>query len=248
MKACFWEQMERAWGVWDEKADVEAFVHSLPRVNISVCASLAKIMPSLAKGQQRLEDVMKPKAVNGQSPARQKRQKIDSVETSPSIERDEIVITVFQTPKQSTFQPLPADKENSKPGASIRGLDLLERIRQKEIFQSTLPLGPTKAEVERRAALQRAEELISILEMMATSKGGLRVSFPLPTVVQTVQSSIVSPLSREEIERCLDATSKEVAPGYINMVPLGSMKAIVINRNMRPLPEIVRERLRECGV
>jgi hypothetical protein len=236
----FTDRLQQAWAKWTEKTDLTAFTLSLPRAEIPNSTSFTKVAPLLAKGQQRLEEVMKPKANNDQSPqSRQKRRKPNALDDT-------------STTSKPAQMPLPS-KENTNPlaavEAGIRGLDLLERIRQKEAHKSTLPTPPTKEELVRIAALQRAEELLSILDLLAAGKGaGLRASFPLTALVTSVQASIRSPMSKEEIENCLAVLEKDVAMGYVSYVALGSMKCVVVNKAMKPWPEEVAQRLRDCGV
>jgi hypothetical protein len=239
----FSDRLEQAWIKWASKADTTAFISSLPLADVPNSSSYKKVEPLLAKGQQRLEEVMKPKANNDQSPtpqSRQKRRKPNAAE-EPS------------TSSSKMTAPSTASKENTNPlaavEAGIRGMDLLERIRAKEAHKSTLPTPPTKEELARTAALQRAEELLSILDLLASGKGaGLRASFPLNALVTSVQSSIRSPMSKEEIENCLNVLEKDVAVGYVSCVAFGSMRCVVLNKAMKPWPEEVAERLKECGV
>jgi hypothetical protein len=238
----FTARLEQAWAKWSEKTDLKAFVLSLPLADVPNSASYKKVAPLLAKGQQRLEEVMKPKANNDQSPTPQSRPK----RRKPNASED-------KSTASKPAQLPPSSKENTNPlaavEAGIRGLGLLERIRQKEAHKSTLPTPPTKEELARIAALQRAEELLSILDLLAAGKGaGLRASFPLTALVTSVQASIRSPMSKEEIENCLAVLEKDVAMGYVSYVALGSMKCVVVNKAMKPWPEEIAERLKDCGV
>ncbi|KAH0542330.1 hypothetical protein FGG08_003267 [Glutinoglossum americanum] len=54
-----------------------------------------------------------------------------------------------------------------------RGNSLLERIRAKELHKSTLPPPLSKAAVHRKSALQRLDEVISVLVHFSTSGAGL---------------------------------------------------------------------------
>jgi hypothetical protein len=238
----FTERLEQAWARWTKKTDLTAFISSLPLADVPNSASYKKAAPLLAKGQQRLEEVMKPKADNDQSPSAQsrlKRRKPNALDNDSASSK----------PAQTSI----SSKENANPlaavEAGIRGMDLLERIRQKEAHKSTLPTPPTKEELARIAALQRADELLSILDLLAAGKGaGLRASFPLTALVTSVQASIRSPMSKEEIENCLAVLEKDVATGYVSCVAFGSMRCVVVNKAMKPWPEEVARRLKDCGV
>lgn len=114
----------------------------------------------------------------------------------------------------------------------------------KELNQANEASGLSKTELERRAALQRAEELLGILDLLATSKGsGQRVSFPLPALVRSVQNSLRSPMSKDEIELCLQLLGKEVAPWYVSIAKFGTIVGVVVNRGFRPTKEDVQARL-----
>jgi hypothetical protein len=246
LNARFTHRLEHAWNRWDEKSDTKAFVSSLPLINVPKSATYKKVAPILAKGQQRLEEVMRPTAANSQSAppeSRTKRRKANSPEDQSKVNK-----------LQSVKELSPSSSKENTPGieaaeAGLRSLGLIERIRQKEIYKSTLPTPPTKAELERMAALQRAEELLGIIDLLAAGKGaGLRVSFPLPALVKSVQSSIKSPLSKEEIENCLNVLAQDIAGGYIKIMAVGILKCVVVNKAYKPWPEEVREKLVENGV
>jgi hypothetical protein len=131
------------------------------------------------------------------------------------------------------------DKENMTPPpptVNFRALSLLDRIQEKQRLQAESWLNkPTQAQIERITALQRSEEMIQILELLATTKGpGLRASFPLPSLIRNIQNSMKSQISPEEIERCLVVIGKEVAPGYVEKKEFGSMRGVIVNRMFKP--------------
>jgi hypothetical protein len=99
------------------------------------------------------------------------------------------------------------------------------------------------------AALQHAEELLEILSFLAAAKGGsARVSFSLPALVTNVRSSIRSPMSKEEILRCLQVLSSDVVPGHVNMVTFGSVTGVVVDRSRKPTLADVKAKLKANGV
>jgi hypothetical protein len=124
----------------------------------------------------------------------------------------------------------------------------LERIKAKEALAATLPAGPTKEERERIAALQRSQELLTILNLLAVSKGGSRVSFPLPTLITNIQSSIRNPMSKDQILRCVKLLQTEVAPGHISLVTFGSITGVVVDISKKLSAGEVTERLRAKGI
>ena len=102
-------------------------------------------------------------------------------------------------------------------------------------------------ELARKSALQRAEDVLATLTLMATSKGapGARTSFSLASLCQALQGSLRSPISKEEAVRCVEVLANEVCPGYVGVVRMGSMVSVVVNGAARPVD--VRGRLRELG-
>ena len=210
---------------------------SLPRAPVTECLSYTKLKPSLAKGQQRLEEVLKPRSENtsmtpsNRPPYRQ----------FPSFEKPFPSSSPQAQPESSKN-----DKENTTPPpptANFRALSLLDRIQKKQEIQAGNAANrPSQTALDRLAALQRSEEMIQILELLATTKGpGLRASFPFPALVRSIQSSLKSPMSSEEIERCILVIGKEIAPGYAEKKEFGTMKGVVVNRMFKPDADKVRE-------
>ncbi|KAF2091400.1 hypothetical protein K490DRAFT_13179, partial [Saccharata proteae CBS 121410] len=180
------------------------FISQLPLAEITVCASLKKVAPLLAKGQRRLEDL---KSGAGKS----------STSTTPAS-------TTTATPS-STPPPKPAES------ATSRSTSLLDRILAKQTLAASLPAAPTKAEQDRLSALHRAEDILSLINMMAASKGnGLaRASFTLAQVVQSARESARSPVEKEDVARCVRLLAEEVVPGYVSLVQTGGLTAVVVN-------------------
>lgn len=118
--------------------------------------------------------------------------------------------------------------------------------------------------MERKSALERLPEVVSILTCLCIStqngvvdeaktpttlmmtKGGRqrqqqqqkqqRISFPLPVLIQHLQNSVRNPISREEGERSIRLLAEEVAPDWIGLVTMGKGKLIaaVLNRGCQP--------------
>jgi len=237
MRAHFDDNLERAWKKWSNKDDTKTFIKELPFAEITTCSSLAKLEPTLAKGQQRLEQVLGPKE------GRQKRRKVTFAEDPAKIKKEEESAAVHSMEVEPSQPILPA-----KPAAATRGLDLLFRIQQKEHLASTLPAGPTKDQQDHQRALQRVEEILTILDLLAAGKGsGSRVSFPLPPLIQSIQASLRSPMDRTEVERVLNVMCEEVAIGFVKIVGFGGVRAAVVNRIMRPRPEVLKKRIAESA-
>ncbi|OCK79914.1 hypothetical protein K432DRAFT_426137 [Lepidopterella palustris CBS 459.81] len=195
------------------------FIAGLPRGEIEVCSSLAKVAPLREKGRKRLQDL---KDDAEQARAQKKSRYTTGKENQPTQTK----ITEF---------------------ATTRKTNLLDRILAKQAFQASLPNPPTPAELERMAALQRAEEVLSVLSLLAAGKGmGQRVSFSIATLVQALQGSVRSPISKDEAVRCIEVLAEEVSPGYIGLLRMGGMCSVVVNPAARPLD--LRNRLLALGV
>jgi hypothetical protein len=86
------------------------------------------------------------------------------------------------------------------------------------------------------------------LNLLAVAKGGSRVSFPLPTLISNIQSSIRSPMAKDEILRCIKLLQTEIAPGYISLVTFGSITGVVVDVSRKPSAGEIAEKLRSKGV
>lgn len=136
--------------------------------------------------------------------------------------------------------------ERSVQATQSRGTALLDRILAKQSLASTLPAGPTKSQLERKSALHRIEEIARILSLLASSKE--RCSFSMQVVIQQLQQSLRNPISREEVERCLELMGREILPAFIKVVQSGEVKAITITKNGGVSLAELRERVqRACA-
>ena len=244
LNTLFAERLRKRWRCFagtNKNATFLPFLEQLPRADISFSASAGKAQTLLLKGQRRLEQVLQPKE-DGEH-GTEKRRRLNTVEGLRNNEDDSQRSNPHPDVEPSSLSWKRPDPTSSLT-ANIRSLSLLERIRTKEFNHTNETSGLSKAELERRAAFQRAEELLGILDLLATSKGGgQRVSFPLPALVRNVQSSLRSPMSKDEIERCLQVLEKEVAPWYVSMAKFGTVVGVVVNRGFRPTKEDVQARL-----
>ncbi|KAI9709209.1 MAG: hypothetical protein M1812_007732 [Candelaria pacifica] len=198
------------------------FISKLPMAPITVCSSLAKISPTLAKGQRRLAD-LKAGAIKGKENS-MKRQVVTTVCPSTKAPKD-------------------------------RGQGLIERIRAKELHQSTLPLPPSKTSLGRSSAFQRLEEVIQVLIVLTSSKNGSgiggksvgqRTSFTLPALLQILQSSLRNPISSEEAELCMRLLAQEVAPGWITVAVMSGVTGVVVQKGRRPDLLEIQARIKRC--
>lgn len=126
------------------------------------------------------------------------------------------------------------------------GMTLLERLRAKQLEKSKMLPPPSKAQLSRKAALQRIEEVVGVLTVLSTSSsvGQQRISFTLPTVLGKLRDSFKTPMSKEEGDICVRLLASEIAPDWVRIVKMGKVEALVVNRDERPSEFDVRERVK----
>lgn len=199
----------RSQGVLAEETSI--FLSQLPLASITPCASLSKLSPMLAKGQQRLDDFKS--------------------------------IAASKTASAQTKHQTPSTQSSSSKSVASRGLDLLSRIQAKQALAATRPGGPSKQELERKAALHRAEEVISVLGLTVPGAMG-RKALGLGQVVLQLQNSLRNPIAKDEVERVLRLLDGEVCPGYVRLVNAVGVTGVVIDGSRRVSGTVLRERIK----
>jgi len=134
-----------------------------------------------------------------------------------------------------------APSHKTVQGIQNRGTTLLDRVLARQAVSASSPIGPTKSQLERRAALHRIEDVARVLDVLAGSK--LRCTLSMPAMVQQLQQSLRNPISREEIERCLDLMAREITPGFVKVVVSGTVKGVVVSSAQKLGLEELRERV-----
>jgi hypothetical protein len=126
---------------------------------------------------------------------------------------------------------------------------LLERLRAKQLEQANKAPPPTKAEISRRAALQRIDEVVSVLNILSTSSslGQARISFTMPTVLGKLRDSFKTPMSKEEGNACVRLLASEIAPEWVKIVKMGKVEALAVNRGERPTDLEIEERVNRAA-
>jgi hypothetical protein len=134
-------------------------------------------------------------------------------------------------------------------GAVEKKPTLLERIRAKQLRQSLLPQAPSKADLERRAALHRMEEVVSVLSIFSTSgsAGQQRVSFTVPTLLGKLRDSFKNPVSKDEGYTCVKLLASDIAPEWVQIVKMGKSEALVFDREKKPGELDIKERIKTIG-
>lgn len=166
---------------------------------------------------------------------------------APLLARAQQRLAEVQTPRAtaeseaaSALSPLAADQK-TPDAVHARGNTLLDRILAKQCLAASLPAGPTRAQLERKAALHRLEDIARVLEILLGPKP--RASFSMQMMVQNLQQSLRHPISREEVERCMGLLADEISPGFVTVVQSGSVKAVVLSRARKLALEDLRARV-----
>lgn len=126
---------------------------------------------------------------------------------------------------------------------------LLERLRAKQLEKANQPPPPTKAELARKAAMQKIEEVAAVVVHLSTSSsmGQTRISFTLPTILGKLRDSLKTPISKAEGETCVRLLAAEIAPEWVKMVKMGKSEALVVNRDERPTESSILERVKNLS-
>jgi hypothetical protein len=210
-----------------DSTSMSEFLAQLPLADIEICTSLTAIAPLQEKGRKRMRD-FKESVQHGRN---QKKRQVSGKENEPAL--------------SSTRQAQPAQPKITE-FAAVRKTNLLDRILAKQEAAKCGPDTPSAAELQRRAALQRSEEVLGVLSLLCAGKPGMRVSFSTTTLLQALRSSIRSPISKEEAMKCIEVLASEVAPSYVSMVNMGAISSVVVIPSMRPMD--IKGRLASLGV
>ncbi|PNS18097.1 hypothetical protein CAC42_4056 [Sphaceloma murrayae] len=136
-----------------------------------------------------------------------------------------------------------AQEAKTATAITSRGTSLMDRILAKQQIASTLPSAPTKADLERLAALDRVEDVARVLDFLAGARP--RASFSMQSLVQHLQSSLRNPIARDEAERCVTLMAEDVCPRFIGVIKTGGLHGVVITKMGRPSQLDLRRRLDE---
>ncbi|KAI2627371.1 hypothetical protein GGS26DRAFT_561546 [Hypomontagnella submonticulosa] len=205
--------------------DASSFIATaVPKAPVIPCQSVAKAAPVLAKGQKRLEELKHGIAIKKQEKEQAKKQITQQVQQKQS-QGDVQMGNAEAAPKMS----------------------LLDRIRLKSLQKSmpgaTANLSP--AQLERRAALQRAPEVAATLGMLSRASGeGGRVAFTMAVALEKIKDSLRMGISREEGAVCLRLLAREVAPEWVRVVTLAGRENVVVETDRELSRAIIEGRVR----
>ncbi|GAB1737466.1 hypothetical protein NU219Hw_g1606t1 [Hortaea werneckii] len=133
------------------------------------------------------------------------------------------------------------EQQKSAAGTQNRGATLLDRVLAKQANTANLPAGPTKAQLERKAALHRVVDVAQTLSLVCANKP--RASFTMQALIQQLQQSLRTPVGKEEAERVLEVMAREVTPGFVKVLNSGAVKSVVVSRAGIVGGEDLRERI-----
>ncbi|KAI8625755.1 hypothetical protein F5Y19DRAFT_243329 [Xylariaceae sp. FL1651] len=164
------------------------------------------------------------------------QQRLEDLKHGIAIKRQEKA--TFKSSALSTTDTTMTNADGTK-------MSLLDRIRFKSLQKSTLPAGLSPAQLERRAALQRVEEVSALIGMLsrATSEGGMggRVSFTMAVLLEKLKDSFRMGISKEEGAVCIRLLASEVAPEWVRVVTLSGRENVVVETACQVnKPEVAR--------
>ncbi|KAK1771095.1 hypothetical protein QBC33DRAFT_526816 [Phialemonium atrogriseum] len=138
-------------------------------------------------------------------------------------------------------------KARTEPALNSDGskMSLIDRIRFKELQLSQAAQPPSAAELQRRAALQRADDVAGVIGMlsMATAGGRARISFTMAAVLIKLKDSLRIPISHEEGACCVRLLATEVAPQWLRVVTIGGKENVVIQMASQPSKAAIQDRV-----
>jgi hypothetical protein len=132
-------------------------------------------------------------------------------------------------------------------GAQHRSTALLDRILAKQTLLASRPSGPSKAALERRAALHRIEDVSRVLTLLASANKGGRCSLSLSAAISQIQQSLRNPINAVEVERCLDLMANEITPGFVRIVRTAEVAGVVVARNASVAVAELRARVQRAA-
>ncbi|KAK3069273.1 hypothetical protein LTR53_012509 [Teratosphaeriaceae sp. CCFEE 6253] len=147
--------------------------------------------------------------------------------------------------KKLQLSMVASQQSDVSPAVQNRGTSLLDRVLARQALASSLPSRPSKEQVERNAALHRIEDVARVLGLLVGAKA--RVTLGMQAMVQQLQQSLRNPISREEVERCLELMAAEITPGFVNVIMSGSVKCVTVRRDRKPDVVDLRMNVQRAG-
>ena len=220
--------------------DATAFLATLPRAPVALCASVAKASPVLSKGQRRLEELR-------QGIALKKQGQQTSNTVSPSTNGSPLNgkgKAIAGSNSSNTDVPM-TNADGTK-------MSLLDRIRHKAAQKAAgggATTGLSPAQLARRAALQRAPDIAAVADMLGRASGaGGRVSFTMAALLEKLRDSLRGGAPpRDEAAACLRIIAADVAPEWLRVLALPGRPGenVVLDMDRAPSRPEVERRVRD---
>lgn len=207
-------KIEQLWHRFSAKGDTDTvrFINSLPKAPVTICDSVAKAAPVLAKGQKRLEELK-------QGLAMKKQEK----ETKPFV-------------AAATANAL------TNPDGSKMGLLDRIRHKQLAKASLPADLSPAELERRAALhRVAEVTSLLGMLSRSSAGGSQGRISFTMPAVLEKLKDSFRMGISREEGAVCIRILAQEVAPEWIRVMTIGERENVVIEAS-RQLSKAEAER------
>lgn len=208
------DKMEQLWYRFSAKGDNDTvrFTNSLPKAPVTICDSVAKAAPVLAKGQKRLEELK-------QGLAMKKQEK----ETKPLA------------------AAAAANNLTNPDGSKMSLLDRI-RHKQLAKASLPADLSPAELERRAALhRVAEVTSLLGMLSRSSAGASQGRISFTMPAVLEKLKDSFRMGISREEGAVCIRILAQEVAPEWIRVVTIGERENVVIEAS-RQLSKVEAER------
>lgn len=147
------------------------------------------------------------------------------------------------------------DKESKQAAAASNPLlnpdgtkmNLLDRLRLKQLAKANEPSPPSPAELQRRAALNRVADVSATISMLSLSNPASlpRQAFTMTVLLEKLKDSLRMPISKEEGAVCIRLIAGEVAPEWLRIVSIGGRENVVVQRNYQPVDRVINERVQK---
>jgi hypothetical protein len=227
----FEANLRTLWRDRTNRKPADLFIRTLPTAPIQLSASVVAAQ-SLQRNQTTLNSFKKSITQKKQQ-SQEQAGPYASPPQSPSKEQP----GPYNTPPQTPNAPKAARKTT-----------LLNRIRAKE--QQAVSQGgstPSRAELERRAGLQRVCDVAAVIGMLCKaterSPNAQRVSFPLDLLRSKLKDSSRTPISHEDATVTVQLIASEVAPEWLAIVRVNCQTKVLCMLAMQPSKAALEERV-----
>ena len=169
--------------------------------------------------------------------------------TTPSLRKGQQRLEDFKTTINKAKNTEKAEKpSNGGNNAMDRRRNLLERVKTKQLHQPPAP--PSKEMLLRRAAAEHVQDVVRILASLRPSSAGVqqRRPFRIDTIAEYVADSICNPISRHEIDVCLDILASHVAPEWVSIVTVKDVKSVVLKSYSHVSSHEIAERVSQLSI